>query len=525
MELECVWGGKTQKVELGEGEHPVGRALDNAIHIPIPRVSKRHAMLRVEGDRLFVRDLGSTNGTEVDGRAVGKTEMEVPINSGVHIADAILRRFAHRGHSETWGGRELLSSKLSYNVKEGYSAEARDRIVDLSSALFELLASNSDAEEMQDSACRFVGEYIHADRVVLLEGQDVDTVRHRAQWTRSGKGNESLRLSSTIVAQVLRQRDAVLVADALDDPNYVNQASIVALDLRSAMAAPLFDNERVLGILYVDTASPTLHYSKEDLQVLNATANAVAIKLRNLSLEKEMRTAGRIQRAMLPKEITPPPGYEMEAYQLMCLQVGGDLYHCLPRPNGKLLLGLGDVAGKGMPAALAMGAAIVLIGLLAEVGGDLEVVVQHLHRQLYRSLAEEQFLTLFLAELDGETGTLTFVNAGHDPPLLVRKDGKIDTLASTGLPVAMLPTLALTSGEARMEPGDLLMIFSDGIPEATPDTEHFLGLEPVEEILRQRRSEGLSTIREEIITTVNGFLKGEPASDDVTLLLLRRDEA
>jgi serine phosphatase RsbU (regulator of sigma subunit) len=291
------------------------------------------------------------------------------------------------------------------------------------------------------------------------------------------------------------------------------------------MAAPLFDNERVRGILYVDTASPTLHYSKEDLQVLNATANAVAIKLRNLSLEKEMRTAGRIQRAMLPKEITPPPGYEMEAYQLMCLQVGGDLYHCLSRPNGKLLLGLGDVAGKGMPAALAMGAAIVLIGLLAEVGGDLEVVVQHLHRQLYRSLAEEQFLTLFLAELEGETGILTYVNAGHDPPLLVRKDGEIVQLASTGLPVAMLPNLALTSGEARMDPGDLLMIFSDGIPEATPDTEHFLGLEPVQEILLRRREDTLSEIREEIIATVNGFLKGEPASDDVTLLLLRRDGA
>jgi serine phosphatase RsbU (regulator of sigma subunit) len=502
----------------------VGRALDNAVHIPIPRVSKHHAKLRVAGDRLFVRDLGSTNGTEVDGRGVGKEEVEVPLNSSIHFADALLRRPAGRTRSETWEGRELLSSKLSYNVKEGYSAEARDRIVDLSSALFELLASNSDAEGMQESACRFVGEYISADRVVLLEGQDVDTVRPRAQWTKKGKGEESLRLSSTIVAQVLRQRDAVLVADALDDPNYVNQASIVALDLRSAMAAPLFDNQRVHGLLYVDTANPTLHYTKEDLQVLNATANAVAIKLRNLSLEKEMKTAGRIQRAMLPKEINAPPGYEMEAYQLMCLQVGGDLYHCLPRPDGKLLLGLGDVAGKGMPAALAMGAAIVLIGLLAEVGGDLEAIVQHLHRQLFRSLAEEQFLTLFLAELDGETGVLTYVNAGHDPPLLVRKGGDVEQLGSTGLPVAMLPDLPVSSGQAQIGSGDLLMIFSDGIPEATPDTEHFLGLEPVEEILVRRRNDSLAEIRKEIVSTVSTFLKGEPSSDDVTLLLLRRGE-
>jgi len=525
MELECLWGGKIQRVELADGEHAVGRALDNAVHIPIPRVSKHHATLRVAGDRLYVRDMGSTNGTQVDGNAVGQVDTEVPLNSSIHIADAVIRRPASRTRSETWEGRELLSSKVSYNVKEGYSAEARDRIVDLSSALFELLASNRDAEGMQEAACRFVGEYISADRVVLLEGQDVGTVRARAQWMRSGQGEGSLRLSSTIVAQVLRQRDAVLVADALDDPNYGKQASIVALDLRSAMAAPLFDNQRVRGILYVDTASPTVHYTKEDLQVLNATANAVAIKLRNLSLEREMKTAGRIQRTMLPKAITPPPGYEMEAYQLMCLQVGGDLYHCLPRPDGRLLLGLGDVAGKGMPAALAMGAAIVLIGLLAEVGGDLESIVQHLHRQLFRSLAEEQFLTLFLAELEGETGDITYVNAGHDPPLLVRKSGEIVQLASTGLPVAMLPSITVGSGEVRMEPGDLLMVFSDGIPEATPDSENFLGLEPVEEILVQHRGESLGAIREEIVNAVNGFLKGEPASDDVTMLFLRRDEA
>jgi sigma-B regulation protein RsbU (phosphoserine phosphatase) len=265
-----------------------------------------------------------------------------------------------------------------------------------------------------------------------------------------------------------------------------------------------------------------VRYKEDDLQVLTATANAVAVKLRNLSLEKEMRTAARIQKAMLPEILDPPDGYELEAHQVMCRSVGGDLYHCLRRPNGHTFLALGDVAGKGMPAALAMGAAIVLIGLLAEIGGELDELTRHLHRHLFRSFTAEQFLTLFLCELDAETGRFTYVNAGHEPPILVRKGGKLESLENTGMPVAMLQESTFESAEATLEPGDLLTVFSDGIPEATTDGENFLGLEPVEKILAANSERGLPEIRRLITTEVETFLKGEHSSDDVTLMLIRR---
>ncbi len=256
--------------------------------------------------------------------------------------------------------------------------------------------------------------------------------------------------------------------------------------------------------------------------MLTATANAVAVKLRNLSFEREMRTAANIQRAMLPDSIDPPAGYELEAYQVMCHAVGGDLYQCLPRVNGRYMFALGDVSGKGMPAALAMGAATVLIGMLAEIEGDLLQLTRHLHTQLFRSLTPEQFITLFLAELDAETGTIHYVNAGHEPPMIVRADGSIDTLEPTGLPVAMIEDFMLEAGDARMEPGDLLAIFSDGVPEATTDGEQFLGMDPVREILTLYSSESLTDIRSRLVSAVDSYLAGEPNSDDVTLMLLRR---
>jgi serine phosphatase RsbU (regulator of sigma subunit) len=525
IDVEIVHGGQTHSFHLEDGEHQVGRASNNEVQLPVARVSKQHAIIRVLGERIFVRDLGSSNGTEVNGKPVGEAEVEVAEGSLVSFAGAIMRRAgALSTQAHQLVGERHVTTQLRYNLDQGYSNAARDRIVENSSALFELLASGQDATEVQTAACQFVAQCVTADRVVLLEDEgEATSIDARARWTRSGDSNAPLQLSSTIVNEVVKKRDSVLVANPLDDPRFGGQQSIMALNLRSAMAAPLFDNERVRGILYVDTADARVQYSRADLEVLSAAANAVAVKLRNLSYEREMRTAAKIQRAMLPHHLEAPDGYELEAHQVMCRAVGGDLYHCAKRPNGTVMIALGDVSGKGMPAALAMGAATVLIGMLAEIEGDLETLCGHIHRQLFRSLATEQFVTVFVAELDGPTGVMRYVNAGHEPALLLRANGEIEALESTGLPIAMIEDVMLGHAETRMDPGDLLFIFSDGIPEATTQGDEFLGLDPVKRILKENREEVLTSIRAKIVTTVKEFLAGGPASDDVTLMLLRRN--
>jgi serine phosphatase RsbU (regulator of sigma subunit) len=523
LEVEIGWEGKSHAFKLDDGEHTVGRSGENDIKVPAARVSKSHAVIRVQGERLFVRDLGSTNGTEINGRRGGSDETEVPAGALVSFAGALLRRATELPISQSFVGRGQVTTRLRHNVRDGYSAAARDRIVDMSGGLFELLASGGDDASVGEAACRFVSQSVVADRVVLLEDRgEATAVEVRARWIRAGDTDAPLQLSSTIVSEVVSQRDAILVANPVEDPRYVDQHSILSLNLRSAMAAPLFDNRRVRGILYVDTANPEVRYDKADLEVLTATANAVAVKLRNLSFERELRTAAQIQRAMLPPVGEPPEGYEVEAFQLMCRAVGGDLYHCASRGEGRYLVALGDVSGKGMPAALAMGAATVLIGMLAEIDDDLSQLVRHLHRQLFRSLTEEQFLTLFVGEFDAKAGVLRYVNAGHEPPLVMHADGSCDALDSTGLPVAMIEEPMFETAEVALAPGDVIAVFSDGIPEATTDGERFLGLERVKEQLCALRGEGLSQIRERIIGVVQQFLGGESTSDDLTLILMRR---
>ena len=527
IHVEIVWEGESHKFSLEDGDHTVGRSSENSVQIAMARVSKRHAEIRVQADRMWVRDLGSRNGTELNGQPLGEPWIEVPPGALVSFAGALMRRAspattaAHR-----LLGDHQVSASLRYNMSQGYSQAAQHRLMDRSSQLFELLASSEDQRAIEEAACRFVAECVPAERVVMLaDSGEATNVEASARWTRSGAPDAPLQLSSTIVGSVLRGRDSVLVANPLEDPRFGGQQSIMALSLRSAMAAPLFDNQRVRGIIYVDTTDPKVRYTQADLEVLTATANAVGVKLRNLSLEEEIHTAARIQRAMLPSGVYVPEGYEIDAHQMMCRAVGGDLYFVGLRPSGRALIALGDVTGKGMPAALAMSAAIVSIALLADIDSDLETVAARLHRQLFRSLTAEQFVTLFLGELDLDTGRLRYINAGHEPPLVVRVGGALEALDSNTLPFAMIEEMPLPVSETRISPGDQIVVFSDGIPEATTTGDRFLGLEEVKKILVEHRGDALASVRERIVQVVEKFLAGGPASDDVTLVMLRRKAA
>jgi len=524
VDIEIVWAGQAHAYFLDDGEHSVGRASDNDVQISFARVSKRHAHLRVSGETLYVRDDGSSNGTEVNGLPIGREDVEVPPGTIVSFAGALLRRpGTHSSVRHTLLGDERVSTRMRYRAREGYSDAARERILGQSAGLFELLASGDSAEQVGEAACRFVSQCVHADRVVLLEDEGEGTsLENRAHWTRRGDPDAPLHLSGSIVSGVVSDRESILVANPAHDPRFEAQQSIVSLNLRSAMAAPLFDNERVRGIFYVDTSQSGVEYSRADLEVLTAVSNAVAVKLKNLTFEREMRTAARIQRSMLPDHLDVPDGYEVDAYQSMCRSVGGDLYALLPRASGNVLIALGDVSGKGMSAALAMGAATVLLGLLADIEGDVERVATLLHRQLFRSLAEEQFITFFIGELNPATGTLHYVNAGHEPPLIARASGDLDALAPTGLPVALIEDPMLSSSTARLEAGDVMAVFSDGIPEATTHGDEFLGSDAMETALREGRGGELAKLRGRVVVAVEEFLDGAPASDDVTLLLLRR---
>jgi hypothetical protein len=525
IDIQIVWGGESHAFSLEDGEHQVGRSSDNAIHLPAPRVSKVHASLRVEGERMWVRDLGSTNGTEVNGRRVHGDEVEVPAGTLVSFAGAMMRRAG--GGTSTMQTQSPLTMTgsaeaiLSYNATQGFSDAGGDRVLRLISGLFELLAQGKGRREVEEAACAFVADHITADRVVLMgEGGGPRDVR--ARWTRDmGDPDAPLQLSSTVIGRLMKARESVLVSNPMEDEALAAQQSIVALNLRSAMAAPLFDNERVRGILYVDTSRAGVRYTQADLEVLTATANAVAVKLRNIHFESELETAGEIQRLMMPAK-PALPGYDLAARCEPARGVGGDYFDFIVG-DGLLALAVGDVSGKGLPAALLMANTHATMRAQTQIGDKVSARVGRANRLICETTSHESFVTLFYGELDVNNHRLTYCNAGHEHPFLVDANGRVSRLGTNGLALGVIGDFAFEQETHEFKPGDLLVVYSDGVTDTPDDNGNLFGIERLRELIASHRNESAADIATAIVDAATAHGGGKVQFDDLTALVLRRD--
>jgi sigma-B regulation protein RsbU (phosphoserine phosphatase) len=270
-----------------------------------------------------------------------------------------------------------------------------------------------------------------------------------------------------------------------------------------------------------------------DRRTLALFANQAAIALENARLhrealererlEREMQVAAEIQRQILPKGAPPVPGYQLVGWNLPARQVGGDYYDLLALPDGRVELVVGDVSGKGIPAALMVSTLHSALRLLLDHAGFGPSLLERLNRHILESSAPNKFITMLIAELEPASGILRYLNAGHNPGLLLRAGGRVEELPSGGIPLGLLPNSRYQPREVVVEPGDFLCIYSDGITEAESITEEEFGTERLIEILRQHGGRPLQEVLEEIQTAVSRFALGKPQYDDQTLVLLRRE--
>lgn len=271
-----------------------------------------------------------------------------------------------------------------------------------------------------------------------------------------------------------------------------------------------------------------------DRRTLGLFANQAAIALENARLhlraleqerlEREMHLAAEIQRQILPKGAPQVPGLQLAGWNRPARQVGGDYYDMFPTQNGRMGLVVGDVSGKGIPAALMVSTLHSALRLLLDQTGIGPPLLEKLNRHILESSMPNKFITMFLAELDPETGHLLYVNAGHNPGLLLRADGRVEELGSGGVPLGLLPGSRYQAREVTVEPGDLLCLYSDGITEAESVEEEEHGTERLCNVLRAHRGAlALGEVLDAIRESVEVFSRGRPQGDDQTLLVARRE--
>jgi len=249
-------------------------------------------------------------------------------------------------------------------------------------------------------------------------------------------------------------------------------------------------------------------------------------------LEREMATARDIQQRLLPHETPVLAGFEVTGVSVPSLQVGGDYFDFLDQGDQRLGVAVGDVSGKGMPAALLM--ANLQASLQGQVihPSTVAEVVGRVNDLLVRSTDPHMFATFFYGVLDRRTASFTCTNAGHNPPLLLRADGGVEHLESGGLLLGMLPEIGYRQQTAILDPGDVLLLYTDGITEAMGpaadiedddiDPEAMFGDERLLEVARANAHRPAVEQREAILRAVNDFTAGVPQSDDITLVILRR---
>jgi serine phosphatase RsbU (regulator of sigma subunit) len=241
-----------------------------------------------------------------------------------------------------------------------------------------------------------------------------------------------------------------------------------------------------------------------------------------LSLKNDLEIARQIQQAMLPAGLFTAPGVETFGLTRPANTVGGDFYDILPLKDGRVVIALGDVAGKGSPAALLMALLLAMLRTLVDEELEPAALVTRLNVQVSRHAPGTRFITLFYGVYDPDTGAFTYVNAGHTAPLVLRADNRCDRLSDGGIALGMFEQSSYATGHVTIEPDDLVAIYSDGITEAENPGGRPFDEGGLEAALRANRQQHIQTIGSAVVRAVEAYTSDTKFADDLTLLLLRR---
>ena len=468
--------GASHRLVAGEGELPAGAE----------EAGSGLESLALPGARLLYRP-----------GAAGRPPDEDALMAVVAAADAWRLR------------RELERERFTVN----YSGVGVEALYDVGLAI----ASTLDFDQLCDEILLRAVSLLDARKgaLYLLEGDS-----YRLVQTLGGTAREEVARDEPAIEALLAGRQ-----EAGDD---------LMPGSTHLLAVPIEIESTACGMLIVadkESRRGVGPFPQSDGRTLGLFANQAAIALENARLhrealekerlEREVQIAADIQRRLLPTSYPEVDGFELVGWSRPARHVGGDYYNLLARPGGRLAAVVADVSGKGMPAALMVSTAHSALNLLldrADVGPDL---IERLNRHILEASAPNKFITLLLAEIDPPSGGVHYVNAGHNPALLVRSSGEVEELESGGLPLGMF-TGSYRDGHAALQPGDLLCMYSDGITEAEePGGEEF-GPARLADLLRRGSELPLPDLVASIDGAVLEFAEGADQADDQTLVLLRR---
>jgi serine phosphatase RsbU (regulator of sigma subunit) len=520
----------------------IGRNLDCDVILSPKSVSRKHAAILKRKSGFEIKDLGSLRGTLVNGQRLTQPTI-LEDGSTVQIGEVLLTFSGAVVSIEDDEEQSTVFAAIDIVAESDRSfptvkPEAKLRALRL---IIQELGSTLALNEVLDRIFNSLFEiFPRAERgFVLLKVPGSESLVPEIIRSRSGAAGE-LRISKTVLNRVLNGGQAILCKDGARDLPESN--SVSEWQIRSLMCVPLFDeNKKAVGVMQIDTRDGRGRFEQDDLDLLAAVATQISVAVQNAHLhkallkqgemEQELKFARQVMMSLLPEHPTNIPGYELWAYYEPARHVGGDYYGFIPigppptdgGPPQQLAVAVGDVVGKGMPAALLTAKLSAEVVLALRDCPDPIQVVKRLNRQFEPGGALDLFITFLLVLIDLRSHRIMVVNAGHPCPLILRRGGQVEEFGKScsGLPLGITAEYPYESAETTLASGETVILYSDGVTDAmNPSNERFTEARFREAILAA--SPGAAAVGDSVVKAVQGYVAERQQFDDITLVCLAR---
>jgi len=535
-------------------------------------VSRQHAQVLEGHGSFYIEDLRSRNGTYVNERKIdGRTELHD--GDQIRLCDVVLQfimfptvTVAPQGtldglpkpfeadidsmksglldHSQLFGISEadVVPFEGSTSIRRRASDSVARSAVDPSVKLKAILEiSQALGRELQVESVlpkmlvTLFNIFPQAEQgFVLLKDQESNRLKVKASRTRGGAEAETVAVSMTVVRHVLQTRESILSGNVSDDSRFKKSTALSKMRITSMMCAPLLtQDDEGLGVIQIVTRDDDRAFSEEDLDLLSSLASQASMAIENArlheehverrELERDLEFATQVQLGFLPKSRPNLPDYTFHDYYEAALSVGGDYFDYLSLADGRIAMAIGDVAGKGMPAALLMARLYSSMRFQLLTKKTVEEAVAGLNEEISSSGLGHRFITFMLMLIDPNSHTVKIVNAGHLPPLLRKQDGTIIPLAKSvaSLPLGIEPDLTFESETVSIDPGDSLLAYTDGVSEAMNPGREIFGTERLIEVFKGC-SGTISETVEAIVESVEEFMGDMASRDDTCIIAVHR---
>ena len=538
---------------LSESVTTLGRGPSNTIQLSDKRSSRFHAEVVRRGSSFRLRDLNSKNGTRVQGVRIAEEYTlrhgdQIRIGQAAFVFEDADQAAAGEGAKRAAGTSAIRlmdapptrmhgsapagATSFKEPVEPGQTPQSSEsqRKLRVLLQVVEKVRSVLELGQLLREVLELVFEIFKPERgVILMLDPKTNTLLPRAVKTSDA---DDISISRTIVQQVINDRMSLLISDAVADQRFHGVESIVAQHIRSSMCAPLFAQNTVFGVLYIDSLSYKVDYSQADLELLTAITDQAALAISNAllhqslleqnRLEHELEIARSIQMNLLPRRPPIVPGFEISAISLPAKRVGGDYYDFMEIDSDRLGVAVADVSGKGVAAAILTASVRAALQVEASTRETrIETMIANLNEMACRDTANDMFISLFFGVLQLSSRRLRYVNAGHCHPFVVTADGKETFLDKGGCVLGVMPGRRFEQGEIRLEPRSTLVIYSDGVTDVFNEKGEAFGAERLRRIVAESTDATALALREKLTQVTTAHRGKIEQFDDYTLVIIK----